>query len=231
MFENENIVNDMQEEVVVPQESENQVSSAEDDTQQSGDVATPETDITKPTQSREDNAMFASLRREKEMLSGCLKELGYTGDIKDIALRIEAEKKGTTVEEIKRSEKELEERINADPRIVEAERLRRDATFAKDLQAIKEVYPDCKAESVQELGDIFLNLMQSGKISAVDAYAAQLAHDERKASKIPPKIGEIKSKTPDIKEYYSQEDVDNLSAEELDNPVIRAKIKKSMERW
>lgn len=231
MFENENIVNDMQEEVVVPQESENQVSSAEDDTQQSGDVATPETDVTKPIQSREDNAMFAEMRREKELLSKCLSDLGYTGDIKDISLQIKAEKTGISVDEMKKTEKEFEERINADPRIVEAERLRRDATFAKDLQAIKEVYPDCKAESVQELGDIFLNLMQSGKISAVDAYAAQLAHDERKASKIPPKIGEIKSKTPDIKEYYSMEDVDNLSEEELDNPVIRAKIKKSMERW
>ena len=231
MFENENILNGMQEEVVVPQESGNPVSSAEDDTQQSGDVATPESEDTKPTQSKEDNAMFAAIRREKDMLSKCLSDLGYKGDIKDIALQIKAEKTGISVDEIKKTEKELEEKINSDPRIVEAERIRRDATFLKDLQAVKEAYPDCKAESVQELGDIFLSLMQSGKISAVDAYAAQLAHNERKASKIPPKIGEIKTKTPEIKEYYSSEDVDKLTDEELDNPVIMAKIKDSMKRW
>ena len=73
--------------------------------------------------------------------------------------------------------------------------------------------------------------MQTGKISAVDAYAAQLAHNERKASKIPPKIGEIKTKSPDIKDYYSSEDVDNLPDEAFNNPVIMAKIKKSMEKW
>lgn len=242
MLENLNSVNAGQTEVVAPSTTDNLTSAVADTQQSAGEVANPgENQI----QSREDNSKFAEMRRGKEAaekelstlkntnknLMDALNHLGYEGSETDILERLSAEREGISVDEFRTREKEHNERILNDPRIVEAQNVIRERQFEKDLQSIKEVYPDIKAESVLELGDVYLNIMKSGGASPVDAYAAQLAFNEREKAKIPPKIGAVNLAAPEEKEFYTSEEVDKLSDKDLDNPKIMEKIMKSMKNW
>lgn len=51
--------------------------------------------------------------------------------------------------------------------------------------------------------------------------------------KKPVSTGSSKSTVPDnqIKEYYTQEEVDKLSSKDLDNPTIFKRVRESMKRW
>lgn len=52
-------------------------------------------------------------------------------------------------------------------------------------------------------------------------------------SKKPVSTGSTKSTVPDnqVKEYYTPDEVDNLSNKDLDNPTIFQKVRESMKRW
>ena len=236
MFENnENFVNAEQEGVVDLQESDLESSADAEIQQPAEDVANSQPNGIK--QSLEDNHAFAEMRRktesfqnENQRLFESLKFLGYQGTAEEIAQQIAIEQSGMSEEEYRRQEAVIEERINQHPRVVEAEAFARNLRFEKDLQAIKEAYPDCKAQHVEELGDVFLALMRSGNVDAVDAYAAQLAHDERRESKIPPKIGALnKSQLPE-KDLYSNDELDRLNSSDLDDPAVFEKAMKSMQK-
>lgn len=238
MFDNElNTVNAVQNGAVDHSEPDTGTSAVEGTQQNSEGVANLQPVGT--SQSIEANHHFAEMRKKSELVeseNGRLRDelakLGYTGSIDEIAQRIAVEQSGMTPDDYKKQEAAFESRIQKDPRIVEAERITREATYKKDLQAIKEAYPDCKAESVQDLGDVYLNLMQSGSVNPVDAYAAQIAHNEREKAKIPAKIGAVNQTAQKTeKDFYTSEEVDRLSDEDLANPKIRAIVMKSMTKW
>lgn len=242
MLENLNSVNAEQVEVVDSPNTDNLTSEVAGTQHTVEDVANPQEN---QIQSKEDNSKFAEMRRTKEAaerevstlkttnknLMDALNRLGYDGTETDILEKLNAEREGISVEEYRIREREHNERILNDPRIVEAQRVIRDRQFEKDLQAIKEVYPDVKAESVLDLGDVYLNIMKSGGTSPVDAYAAQLAADAREKAKIPPKIGAVNTTTPEEKEFYTSEEVDKLTDKDLNNPKIMERVMNSMKRW
>lgn len=236
MFEeNENFVNAEQEGAVDLPNSQLDSSADADESSQAENVANsyPGGNV----QSAEDNHAFAQMRRKNEAFENdnkslfeSLRKLGYQGTSEEIAQQIAIEQSGMSEEEYRRQEAAIEERINTHPRVVEAEAFARNLRFEKDLQAIKEAYPDCKAESVMELGDVFLDLMKSGRIDAVDAYAAQLAHNERNTGKIPAKIGALNKSQPPEKEFYSDDELSRLTSKDLDDPIIFEKAMKSMRK-
>ncbi len=113
-----------------------------------------------------------------------------------------------------------------------AEEIIRQSILDADLQAVKQAYPDVKAKDVSELGDTYMVLMQTGKVDALTAYAAQLQVEALHKKQIPPSMGGIKSTAADTeKEYYSPEDVDRLPKNAYNNPKIMEKIRKSMPKW
>lgn len=236
MFEEkENFVNAEQEGVVDLQETD--LESSEDDKTQQMSENVANSQPSGKAQSFEDNHAFAEMRKKNEFVQNenqrlldSLKNLGYQGTAEEIAEQIAIEQSGMSADEYRRQEAFIEERIKNHPRVVEAEKFARNLRFEKDLQAIKESYPDCKAKSVEELGEVFLNLMRSGTVDAVDAYAAQLAHDKRKVSKIPPKIGALKNSQLPDKEYYSNDELDRLNLTDLDDPTVFEKAMKSMQK-
>ena len=237
MFENNdfNTVNAVQEGVVDHPEAVVEASEADGAQQPSGGVAPSQDPNGK--QSAVDNHAFAEMRKSNEALKTAnnslldgLSKLGYKGTAEEILEQIAIEQSGMSEEEYLQEKKSLEERINRDPRVVEAERIMRESRFREDLQAIKDAYPDCDAKSVEELGDVFLNLMRSGAVSAVDAYAAQLAHNERKESKIPAKVGNLNQNTPPEKDFYTDAELDNLSSADLEDERVLLRALESLKR-
>ena len=237
MFEdNLNFVNAEQEGAVDLPDTDLGTGAVEDAQSSSEEAATPQPNGNNG-QSAEDNRAFAEMRRKNEAYESAngsliesLRQLGYQGTPEEISRQIRLEQSGMAEEEFRRHEDAFEERINNDPRVIAAQELTRKVRLEKDLQAVKEAYPECKAKSVKELGDVFLNLMRSGNVDPVDAYAAQLAHNKRQESKIPPKIGAVNTTIREENEFFSENEIRNLTSEELDDPKILEKALKSLKK-
>ena len=235
MFENDlNTLNEVQEEVVDLLKADEELSAGDGNNQLSEGAAPFNQN---GYQSVEDNHAFAEMRRSNEALKSengslieGLSKLGYKGTAAEILEQIAMEQSGLSEEEYRNQKTDFDNRINSDSRIVEAERIIRESRFREDLQAIKEAYPDCDAKSVEELGDVFLNLMRSGTVSAVDAYAAQRAYNERKQSKIPAKVGSLNKAAPPEKDYYTDSELDNLSSADLEDERVLLRALESLKR-
>ena len=61
----------------------------------------------------------------------------------------------------------------------------------KDLTSIKTAYPEVKAKSVDELGETFINIFNTGKVSALEAYEASRVIDARNKKPVPPSLGGV----------------------------------------
>lgn len=238
--ENENAVNDAQNGVVDLQNTEDDTSVVEQNQQSSEGVA-------KPHQSSAENSRFAEMRREAESyknkldylentLNGILpglKDYGFSGTtLEDIALEMQASKTGIPVDELKNRESQrkadIEKAIETDPRILEAERITKETQYAKDLEAVKAAFPEVKAKSVFELGDVFVKSMAAG-LSPEDAYAAQLNFNKRTIKPAPPKMGTVKQSYEPEKETFSDDELNAFKKDELiKNPKLLEKAMNSL---
>ena len=97
----------------------------------------------------------------------------------------------------------------------------------EDLTAIQEIAPDVK--SLDELGESFIRMRLDGGLSVKEAYYACKAMELKEKVLAPDAIGKV-SDTKAERDYYTSEEIDNLTDEELDDPTIWAKVMKSMER-
>lgn len=103
--------------------------------------------------------------------------------------------------------------------------------MAKDLQMLKAAYPDLKAETVDDLGEDYAKLIGLGW-SAKEAYEGSLARTRANMKTPPPSTGPVKSQVPADKEFYTPEEVDRITREDLKkDPTLMDKIKRSMARW
>lgn len=100
--------------------------------------------------------------------------------------------------------------------------------FAQDLAAIRKMYPDEKAKSVTELGDEYMAMMATGQVDAVSAYEAVRAKRQRTAPK-PPSTGKIRSGAAGQGAYYTREQVNAMSDEQIDEHFDD--IRRSMAMW
>lgn len=149
-----------------------------------------------------------------------------------------ARERGVSFEAQKAYEDEMRKRIlESDPEIArDRARLReyvereREQTFTKDLEAIKQKWPDEKASTINDLGDDFMTLMATGCISAVEAYEV-LRSRRAQAPAPPPSTGDITAAPAPEKEFYTPEEVDRLTSSQLDDPKIWKKARASMLKW
>jgi len=248
----ENVVNDTQEPVVEVQETVEETSEVADVDAEvntgAEEVANPQTET---EQTPEENSKFAEFRRAKEQAEReaqlerertnsfiqKLNEYGFQGKSPDeIQAEIEASKQGIELDEYLSKQqiekKKLDDLIQNDPRILEAEKLKQQIALESDLKYVREAYPDIQAKSVFELGDKFIELMKTGQVDAVTAYEVQLRFNEKNTKTLPPKIGAVDEKVTTEKDFYTSEEVDRLTDKDYDkDPTLFKKVRDSMLKW
>lgn len=219
-----------------------------------------ESAATTPIQSKEDNAKFADMRRKMEAASKRSEALekesadhkslmqaigdvyGYSGTPSQVRDMILANDRGISVEQLnaERAAQEARTRklVESDPeyqRTLQENQRLRDAVIhdrmAKDLETLKTANPDLKIESLEELGEDFEKLIGLGW-NAKEAYAAMQAKTKANQKTPPASTGSIKTPQVAEKEFYTSEEVDRITREDLrKNPSLMDKIKRSMARW
>jgi hypothetical protein len=102
---------------------------------------------------------------------------------------------------------------------MEVDRLMRDG-----LREVQEIDPNIK--SLDELGEPFVKMIGAG-LTTKEAYYATLAMNSKEKVFAPSPIGKVSDNRIE-RDYYTSEEIDNLTDEELDDPVIWEKVMKSM---
>ncbi len=206
------------------------------------EVAEPDTESSS-TESRESgktdaDARFAEMRRTNEALERANKQMrealskyfeGETDEELSINALAYAEQRDpeeyreeyerlAEFEKMQAENEDLKEQLlNA-----QAERMMRD-----DLAVIQEIDPNVK--SLDEVGDAFIRMRLDGGLSVKEAYYACKAMELKERVLAPDAIGKV-SDTKAERDYYTSEEIDNLTDEELDDPAIWEKVMKSMNR-
>lgn len=96
--------------------------------------------------------------------------------------------------------------------------------MADDLRTIQKIDPTIK--SLSDLGDSYLNFISAG-LDATDAYYASIVRDQKEKVYPPNEIGRIADTKID-RDYYTSEELDNLTDEEMD--ANWEKVMRSMKR-
>lgn len=163
-------------------------------------------------------------------------EADYRAYQEQAELDTQAQARGVTIDEQKEFVESLKKSVKeTDPEILSMkqmldhyQKLEMEQAFNRDLEAIKAIYPNEKAKSITDLGDEFLSLMASGKISPVVAYEAIKANKER-TNKTPASMGDVGSSKAMEREFFTREEVRAMKQSEVSKNY--EKIKKSMETW
>ena len=214
--------------------------------------------VAKPRQSPEENSRFAAMRRETERLKAelesereksqrlfsALNTEGYTGtDAESYADSIEAARENTTVAEI-RARREAEktriaEAVKKDPDYIrnrqEAEKYREMVhrqIIENDLREINGKVPGANIKDISELGEDYTRLRASG-ISNLAAYYATVGATAANApapSPVPDAGPVNGSPIVPEKEFYTSDEIDALTAKDLDNDTVYEKAIKSLSR-
>lgn len=219
------------------------------------ETTTPETETAqteepaKPQQTPEENAAFARMRREQEQakreaeaykkqaerMAQAVSKFGYQGNPDDIADQIEAAATGKPLNQVRAEREQREQQITAAQQAaVERDLYKQQliefqvkTAMEKDLAAIRKI--DKSVKKLDDLGPEFVSLVSSG-VDAETAYFAVKAKEHATTKPKPKDIGAIGSGTKE-KDYYTPDEVDRLTDQELDDPKIRAKVRKSMTKW
>lgn len=100
-----------------------------------------------------------------------------------------------------------------------------DRRMESALRTIQEIDPSVK--SLDELGESFVNMIAAG-LSDKEAYYATLAMNSKEKVFAPSPIGKVSDNRVE-RDYYTSEEIDNLTDEELDDPKIWEKVMRSMD--
>jgi hypothetical protein len=183
----------------------------------------------------ESDAAFAEMRRKNEGLEHDVQILQdalsryFDGETpEELALRAQAYSEEREYDDVKADydrDRELEE-LREQVRIAEEERqnLEIDQLIAQGLRDVQEIDPTIK--SLEELGETFANFIGAG-LSAKQAYYATQQMEAREKIHAPDGVGKIADNKTE-REYYTSEELDNLTDEEMD--ANWEKVKKSLAR-
>lgn len=173
----------------------------------------------------EAKAAKAELQRYKESLGA----LGYTGGADEIKVKIEAEKSGKSVDEVKetreRIKKEIEEEVREKTRREALLEIEAREQLKADLEAIKAKYPEVDTDDPRTLGEKFIKLMATGAVDAVEAYELTRPKEKQKAVS----TGSTEGKPSVEKDYFTPSEVKKMSEAEISKNY--EKIQKSMSKW
>lgn len=207
-------------EVADPSESEEVVSEPEEN-QEGGRTA-------------QDSA-FAEMRRRNRELENDNKLMFdalnryFTGDdARELSIQANAYADSRDPEEVRaefeRSREEEELRSENEELKEQLMNIQIEQRMAEDLRTIQGIDPTVK--SLDDLGESFINYISAG-LDATDAYYASLLKDQKEKVYPPSEIGKI-SDTKIDRDYYTSEELDNLTDEELD--ANWDKVMRSMKR-
>lgn len=101
-----------------------------------------------------------------------------------------------------------------------------DRRMQEGLREIQEINPNVK--TLDELGESFIRLVAAG-CTTKEAYYATLQMDSNEKAQAPDAIGRVSDNRAE-RDYFTSEEIDNLTDEELANDEIYEKVIKSMER-
>jgi len=243
-MENFNSVNDEQGAVVGTTNTADDVSVAAEGVTE-GQSGTSAEEVATPHQNAETNAAFAQMRRsmeqaqrERDEVSRRMADLerglagaGYKGTAENIIEQLEAENLGLTVEQLRTKKQGQSEAVKASP---EYKRLEEEvknfrqkeaqALFEKDLAAIKALNPNENAADISELGEKYFKLRAAG----IDNLTAYKAIADSRPTSAPADIGKVSSSGNEKSNYYTNEELDNLTPSQLDNPSVLKKALRSM---
>lgn len=207
-------------------------------------------EVAKPQQTPEENAAFARMRREQEQarreaelykkqaerMAQAVSKFGYQGsNPDDVADQIEASATGKPVDQI-RAERLQREQAMTSAQQAAAERdlykqqlieFQVKTAMEADLKKIRSI--DKSVKKLDDLGPEFAKLVNSG-VDAETAYFAVKAKEQANTKPKPKDIGAIGASTKE-KDFYTPDEVDRLTDEEMNDPKIRAKVRKSMTKW
>lgn len=209
----------------------------------------------KPAQSREENSAFARMRRELEQTKADLaryqsmsRAVGeVTGarseDPDDLRRELLARRDGVSADDIRRREEQdaqrYREQMQRDPQYLAAQNelsfYRQQAANAQRQQDLAELKAKYPADTIDEatLGEQYVKLRSAG-VDNLHAYAAiRAVKDVTEAEKqpVPPDTGTVGAATEQQPDFYTPEQVDQLTPKQLDDPKIMEKVMKSMTKW
>ena len=219
-------------EVAEPQDNVEQNEQAEtigEGTQTEG------TDQSENSRRTETDAAFAEMRRKNEGLEHDVQILQdalsryFDGETpEELALRAQAYSEEREYDDVKADydrDKELDD-LREKVRLAEEEKmnLEIDQLIAQGLRDVQEIDPTIK--SLEELGETFANFIGAG-LTAKQAYYATQQMEAREKVHAPSGVGKIADNKTE-REYYTSEELDNLTDEEMD--ANWDKVKKSLAR-
>ena len=219
-------------EVAEPQDNVEQNEQAEtidEGTQTEG------TDQSENSRRTESDAAFAEMRRKSEGLEHDVQILQdalsryFDGETpEELALRAQAYSEEREYDDVKADydrDKELDD-LREKVRLAEEEKmnLEIDQLIAQGLRDVQEIDPTIK--SLEELGETFANFIGAG-LTAKQAYYATQQMEAREKVHAPSGVGKIADNKAE-REYYTSEELDNLTDEEMD--ANWDKVKKSLAR-
>lgn len=183
----------------------------------------------------ESDAAFAEMRRKNEGLEHDVQILQdalsryFDGETpEELALRAQAYSEEREYDDVKADydrDKELDD-LREKVRLAEEEKMKLEINqlIAQGLRDVQEIDPTIK--SLEELGETFANFIGAG-LTVKQAYYATQQMEAREKVHAPNGVGKIADNKAE-REYYTSEELDNLTDEEMD--ANWDKVKKSLAR-
>jgi len=179
-------------------------------------------------QIREQEDRIADLQSQNEQMLNALQRFFDGDNATDLSINANAYaeqrdpaeyraeyERNAEVENLRKNNEALQEQLNS----LKVEQLMRDG-----LKEIQEIDPNVK--SLEELGETFAKFIGAG-LSSKEAYYATIARDAREKVQPPDAIGKV-ADTQIERDYYTSEELDNLSSDEMD--ANWDKVMRSMNR-
>lgn len=215
------------------EESAETQEAAEPETTETHVEATDEHDSDDDSDSSsrtEQDAAFARMRRENQQMMKALQTYFDGETAEDLSINALAYAEHRDPDEYRQEweheqeyESLKEENQSLRDQLLHAnvERLMQEGL--KDIQAI-----DPNVKSLDELGDSFPKFIAAG-LSSTEAYWASKAQRERERIIAPPAIGKVAESKAE-KDFFTSDEIDALTDEELDDERVWNKVMRSLER-
>ena len=178
----------------------------------------------------EQDAAFARMRRENQQMMKALQTYFEGDTAEDLSINALAYAEQRDPDEYRQEwEKEQEyEGLKEENESLKDQLMRMnvDRLMQEGLRDIQAIDPDVK--SLEELGESFPKFIAAG-LSSTEAYWAARAQKEKERIVAPPAIGKI-NETKAERDFYTSEEIDALTDEELDDPKVWDKVMRSLSR-
>lgn len=170
----------------------------------------------------EQDSAFAELRRnnqrleeENRLMIEALERYFQGDDATELSIQANAYADNRDPEEVRAEFERAQEFASLQARNEELEQKIRDVEIARqmqeDLRTLQEIDPSI--ESFDDMSLTFWNYMSAG-CDVKTAYYASMVQDQKEKVYAPTPIGRVQDTQPN-RDYYTKEEIDNLSTEEI----------------